>query len=91
MVRYFCSNDNLVADTDIFMIMSEIWLRKSMIPILKQLMCIPMLVLCVKQCDKIDINWKTLVDYDYKVSDSDVSANAGQYIDRVSYPDGYVE
>ncbi len=25
------------------------------------------------QCDKIDINWKTLVDYDYKVSDSDVS------------------
>ncbi len=24
------------------------------------------------QCDKIDINWKTLVDYDYKVSDSDV-------------------
>ncbi len=24
------------------------------------------------QCDKIDINWKTIVDYDYKVSDSDV-------------------
>lgn len=23
-------------------------------------------------CDKIDINWKTIVDYDYKVSDSDV-------------------
>lgn len=31
-----------------FMIMSEIWLRKSMIPISKQLMCIPMLVCCVK-------------------------------------------
>ena len=24
------------------------------------------------QCDKIDISWKTIVDYDYKVSDSDV-------------------
>ena len=24
------------------------------------------------QCDKIGINWKTIVDYDYKVSDSDV-------------------
>lgn len=24
------------------------------------------------QCDKIDINRKTIVDYDYKVSDSDV-------------------
>ena len=44
-----------------------------------------------EQCDKIDISWKTLVDYDYKVSDSDVMANAGQYIDSVSYPDGYVE
>lgn len=43
------------------------------------------------KCDKININGKTLVDYDYKVSDSDVLANAGQYIDRVSYPDGYVE
>lgn len=25
-----------------------------------------------EQCDKIDINRKTIVDYDYKVSDSDV-------------------
>lgn len=39
------------------------------------------------QCDKIDINGKSIVDYDYKVSDSDASANADQYIDRVSYPD----
>lgn len=23
-------------------------------------------------CDKIDISWKTIVDYDYKISDSDV-------------------
>ncbi len=31
-----------------FMIMSEICLRESVIPISKQLMCIPMLVCCVK-------------------------------------------
>lgn len=43
------------------------------------------------QCDKIDINGKSIVDYDYKVSDSDVSANTGQYINRVSYADGYTE
>ena len=43
------------------------------------------------KCDKIDVNGKTIVDYDYKVSDSDASANADQYIDRVSYADGYVE
>lgn len=44
VVRYFCSNDNPVADTNMFMTMSEIRLRKSMIPISKQLMCIPMLI-----------------------------------------------
>lgn len=43
------------------------------------------------KCDKININGKTLVDYDYKVSDSDVSASADQYINRVSYADGYIE
>ena len=43
------------------------------------------------QCDKIDINGKTIVNYDYKVSDSDVPANDDQYINRVSYADGYVE
>lgn len=39
------------------------------------------------KCDKININGKTIVDYDNKVSDSDASANADQYIDRVSYAD----
>lgn len=48
VVRYFCSNDNLVADTNMFMTMSEICLMKSVIPISKQLMCIPMSVRYVK-------------------------------------------
>lgn len=61
-VRYFCSNDNLVADTDIFMTMSEIWLRKSMIPISKQLMCIPMLVPCVKNPMKFTITTMKITD-----------------------------
>lgn len=42
-------------------------------------------------CDKIEVNGQTIVDYDYKVADSDIKTEDGQYINRMTYADGYIE
>ena len=42
-------------------------------------------------CDKIDVSGQTVIDYDYKVSDSDISTSDGEYINRIEYANGYEE
>ena len=42
-------------------------------------------------CDKIDINGRTIVDYDYKVTNSEISVADGQYINQTTYANGYTE
>lgn len=42
-------------------------------------------------CDKIAVNGQTIVDYDYKVADSDIKTDDGQYINRMTCADGYIE
>lgn len=42
-------------------------------------------------CNKINVNDVTIVSCQYKVNDSDKTVEDGQYINRITYADGYVE
>lgn len=42
-------------------------------------------------CDRIDVSGKTIVDYDYNITDTEVSLDNGEVLNRISYADGYTE
>lgn len=42
-------------------------------------------------CNKINVNDVTIVSCQYKVNDSDKTVEDGQYINRITYANGYVE
>lgn len=42
-------------------------------------------------CDKISVNGKTIVDYDYDVANNQIEIGEGQKLNRISFADGYTE
>lgn len=42
-------------------------------------------------CDKVDVNGTTIIDYDYKVTGSGISTSNGRSVNKTTYANGYID
>ncbi|MDE6864254.1 MAG: hypothetical protein K2J41_07725, partial [Eubacterium sp.] len=43
------------------------------------------------KCDKVTVNGNTIVDYDYNIDDASVTDENAEFVNSITYADGYVE